>query len=121
MALQEVGFAGDQAASAPTAAPGLSERAARLLLSFTPLGALVRIRTAQDEVMATVADVANLVRDGKTDEAMQLQLKAGYPLFRQVEGFVEQVVRIEEDGMARQRDATMLANTRALYLMGGLV
>jgi len=42
MALQEVGFAGDQAASAPTAAPGLSERAARLLLSFTPLGALVR-------------------------------------------------------------------------------
>ncbi len=233
MALQEVGFAGDQAASAPTAAPGLSERAARLLLSFTPLGALVRavarlrlsvhfkllaafllvalivaamgvisleiiktmsrqseamhhahervtaarqaqhalamqmnytamalilrdeqtigsilrennrlngalariddaappeergviqrIRTAQDEVMATVADVANLVRDGKTDEAMQLQLKAGYPLFRQVEGFVEQVVRIEEDGMTRQRDATMLANTRALYLMGGLV
>jgi len=233
MPLQEVGFAGEKGASAPKAAPGLSERAARLLLSFTPLGSLVRavarvqvsvhfkllaafllvallvaamgamsleiiktmstqseamhrahervtsarqaqhalamqmnytamalilrdeatiasilrennrlnsalaqiddaappeergviqrIRTAQGEVMATVADVANLVRDGKIDEAMQLQLKAGYPLFRQVEGFVEQVVRIEEDGMDRQRAATTLANTRAFYLMGGLV
>jgi len=233
MPLQEVGFAGEKAASAPTAAPGLSERAARVLLSFTPLGSLVRavarvqvsvhfkllaafllvallvaamgamsleiiktmstqseamhhahqrvtsarqaqhalamqmnytamalilrdeatigsilrennrlnsalahiddaappeerdviqrIRTAQGEVMATVADVANLVRDGKIDEAMQLQLKAGYPLFRQVEGFVEQVVRLEEDGMDRQRNATTLANTRAFYLMGGLV
>jgi signal transduction histidine kinase len=80
-----------------------------------------RIRTAQGEVMATVADVANLVRDGKIDEAMQLQLKAGYPLFQRVEGLVEHVVRIEEDGMARQREATTRANRRAFYLMGGLV
>jgi signal transduction histidine kinase len=233
MSLQEVGFAGDRAASAPAAVPGLSERAALLLLSYTPLGTLVRavarvrvsvhfkllaafllvallvaamgamsleiiktmsaqseamhhahqrvtsarqaqhalamqmnytamalilrdeatigsilrennrlnsalariddaappeerdviqrIRTAQGDVMATVADVANLVRDGKVDEAMQLQLKAGYPLFQQVEAFVEQVVRIEEEGMARQRDATTRANTRAFYLMGSLV
>src|SRR5213593_1602957 len=233
MALQEVGFAGDQAASAPTAAPGLSERAARLLLSFTPLGALVRavarlrlsvhfkllaafllvallvaamgamsletistmskqseamhhahqrvtsarqaqhalamqmnytamalilrdeatigsilrennrlntmlaeienaapaeereviqrIRGAQGDVMATVADVANLVRDGKVDQAMELQLKSGYPLFRQVEGLVELVVRIEEKNMAQQREATARANRHAFYLMGGLV
>ena len=58
--------------------------------------------------MATVADVANLVRDGKIEEAMQLQLRTGYPLFQQVEGLVEQVVRIEEEGMARQREATVL-------------
>ena len=229
----EAGSAGDSAASAPAAAPGLSERAARLLLSHTPLGLLVRavarlrvsvhfkllaafmlvtvlvavmgamsleiistmstqseamhqahhrvtasrqaqhalamqmsytamalilrdeatigsilrennrlnsglaeiedaapseergiiqrIRTAQGEVMATVADVANLVRDGKIDEAMRLQLKQGYPLFQQVEGLVEQVVRIEEDSMARQREATARANRHAFFLMGGFV
>ena len=233
MPLHEVGLAGDPAASAPTAAPGLSERAAHLLLNYTPLGSIVRavarlrlsvhfkllaafllvallvaamgamsletistmskqseamhhahqrvtsarqaqhalamqmnytamalilrdeatigsilrennrlnsalaqiddaapreerdviqrIRTAQGEVMATVADVANLVRDGKIDEAMQLQLKNGYPLFQQVEGLVEQVVRIEEEGMAGERVATSRANRRAFYFMGGFV
>ena len=231
--LHEVGFAGDSAASTPAAAPGLSERAAHLLLTYTPLGPLVRgvarlrvsvhykllaafllvallvtamgllgletistmsrqseamhhahyrvtsarqaqhalalqmnytamalilrdeatigsilrennrlnsalaqvddsappeerdviqrIRTAQGEVMATVADVANFVRDGKIEEAMQLQLRTGYPLFQQVEGLVEQVVGIEEEGMARQREATIRANRRAFYLMGGFV
>ena len=80
-----------------------------------------RIRGAQSDVMATVADVANLVRDGKVDEAMKLQLKAGYPLFQQVEGLVEVVVQLEEKNMAQQREATALANRRAFYLMGGLV
>src|SRR5438552_1511494 len=233
MPLHEVGLAGDHAASAPAAAPGLSERAAHVLLTYTPLGALVRavarlrlsvhfkllaafllvallvaamgamsletistmskqseamhhahqlvtsarqaqhalamqmnytamalilrdeatigsilrennrlnsalaqiddaapreerdviqrIRTAQGEVMATVADVANLVRDGKIDEAMQLQLKNGYPLFQQVEGLVEQVVRIEESSMDRLRAATANANRQAFYRMGGLI
>ncbi len=233
MPLHEVGSAGDRPASAPAAAPGPSERAAHLLLTYTPLGPLVRavarlrlsvhfkllaafllvallvaamgamsleiistmskqseamhhahervtsarqgqhalalqmnytamalilrdeatigsilrennrlnsalaqiddaapaaerdviqrIRTAQGDVMAAVADVANLVRDGKIDEAMQLQLNTGYPLFQQVEGLVEQVVQIEEEGMARQRVATTRANSRAFYLMGGFV
>jgi signal transduction histidine kinase len=80
-----------------------------------------RIRGAQGEVMATVADVANLVRDGKVEQAMQLQLRSGYPLFQRVEGLVEQVVRIEESRMDRQREATARANRHALYLMGGLV
>src|SRR5215467_588246 len=80
-----------------------------------------RIRAAQGDVMATVADVANLVRDGKVEQAMQLQLSAGYPLFQQVENLVEQVVRIEERNMARQLEATTRANRHALYLMGGLV
>jgi signal transduction histidine kinase len=80
-----------------------------------------RIRGAQGDVMATVADVANLVRDGKVDQAMQLQLRSGYPLFQQVEGLVEQVVRLEEANMARQREATARANRHAFYLMGGLV
>jgi signal transduction histidine kinase len=80
-----------------------------------------RIRSAQGDVMATVADVANLVRDGKVDQAMQLQLRSGYPLFQQVEGLVEQVVRIEESNMDRQREATTLTNRHAFYLMSGLV
>jgi signal transduction histidine kinase len=84
-------------------------------------GIIQRIRAAQSEVMATVADVANLVRDGKIDQAMDLQLKSGYPLFQQVESLVEQVVRIEERNMARQREATARANRHAFYLMGGLV
>jgi len=80
-----------------------------------------RIRSAQGDVMATVADVANLVRDGKVEQAMQLQLKSGYPLFQQVEGLVELVVQIEERNMDRQREATTLANRHAFYLMSGLV
>src|SRR5215471_3167007 len=84
-------------------------------------GVIQRIRAAQGDVMATVADVANLVRDGKIDQAMQLQLSTGYPLFQQVESLVEQVVRIEERNMARQLDATTRANRHALYLMGSLV
>src|SRR5262250_3684 len=84
-------------------------------------GVIQRIRAAQGDVMATVADVANLVRDGKIDQAMQLQLSAGYPLFQQVESLVEQVVHIEERNMARQLEATTRANRHALYLMGSLV
>src|SRR5437660_5964913 len=79
-----------------------------------------RIRTAQGEVMATVADVANLVRDGKIEEAMGLQLTTGYPLFQQVEGLVEQVVRIEESSMGRLRAATALPNGQDFYLTGVL-
>src|SRR5215510_6839863 len=84
-------------------------------------GIIQRIRAAQGDVMATVADVANLVRDGKIDQAMELQLASGYPLFQQVENLMEQVVRIEERNMARQRAATARANRHAFYLMGGLM
>ena len=76
-----------------------------------------RIRGAQGDVMATVADVANLVRDGKVDQAMELQLKSGYPLFRQMEGLVELVVHIEEKNMSQQREATARANGQALAAM----
>ena len=38
-----------------------------------------RIRTAQDDILTTAADIANLIRDGKVDEAMTLQLTSGYP------------------------------------------
>src|SRR5262245_24727860 len=52
-----------------------------------------RIRTAQDEILTTVADIANLIRDGKSDEAMTLQLQSGYPQYQQIARLVNQVVR----------------------------
>src|SRR5919198_1288283 len=58
-----------------------------------------RIRTAQDEILTTVADIANLIRDGKVDEAMTLQLTNGYPQYQQIDRLVNQVVKTEEDKM----------------------
>jgi signal transduction histidine kinase len=80
-----------------------------------------RIRSAQDEALTTVADIANLVRDGKIEQAMKLQLVDGYPLYRRIEELVNQVVRIEEGKMDRLRLAVAAANRRAPLLMGGFV
>ena len=41
-----------------------------------------RIRVAQGEALTAVADIANLLRDGKVNEAMTLQTSKGYPLLR---------------------------------------
>ena len=47
-----------------------------------------KIRTGQEEAMSIVADIANLVRDGKVDEAMALHLGTGYPLYQRIESLV---------------------------------
>ena len=78
-----------------------------------------RIRLAQDEVLTTVADVANLIRDGKPEEAMTLQLTRGYPLYQQIEELVNQVVRTEEDKMENLRSGAAAEHKRALVLLGG--
>ena len=62
-----------------------------------------QIRTAQDDILTTVADIANFIRDGKVDEAMTLQLKNGYPQYQQIDRLVNQVVKTEEDKMATLR------------------
>ncbi len=80
-----------------------------------------QIRTAQDDILTTVADIANLIRDGKVDEAMTLQLKTGYPQYQQIERLVNQVVKTEEDKMATLRRIVPAAHRRALILMGGFV
>src|SRR5712692_2431355 len=80
-----------------------------------------RIRTAQDEILTTVADIANLIRDGKVDEAMTLQLKNGYPQYQQIERLVNQVVKTEEDKMDTLRRIVTAAHWRALILMGSFV
>ena len=77
-----------------------------------------RIRTAQDEILTTVADIANLIRDGKVDEAMTLQLKNGYPQYQQIERLVNEVVKTEEDKMGTLRRLVTAAHQRALILLG---
>ena len=80
-----------------------------------------RIRTAQDEILTTVADIANLIRDGRIDEAMTLQIKNGYPQYQQIERLVNQVVKTEEDKMASLARIVTAAHRRALILIGGFV
>src|ERR671925_2173021 len=80
-----------------------------------------RIRTAQDEILTTVADIANLIRDGKVDEAMTLQLKNGYPQYLRIEMLVNQVVNTEEDKMGTLARIVTAAHRRALILIGGFV
>jgi signal transduction histidine kinase len=80
-----------------------------------------RIRTAQDEILTTVADIANLIRDGKIDEAMRLQLKNGYPQYQRIERLVDQVVKTEEDKIGTLARIVTAAHRRALILIGGFV
>src|SRR5918996_2274375 len=75
-----------------------------------------RIRTAQDEMLTTVADIANLIRDGKVDEAMTLQLERGYPQYEQIERLVNQVVKTEEGKMVTLNSTVTAAHRRALIL-----
>jgi len=80
-----------------------------------------RIRAAQEEAMNTVADIANLIRDGQLDEAMKLQLGKEFALYVQIEQLVNQVVKIEQDKMESFRLSVAAQNQRALTLMGGFV
>jgi signal transduction histidine kinase len=76
-----------------------------------------RARAAQGEALTAVADIANLVRDGKVEEAMRLQLSKGYPLYLQIEGLVDQLVQRERGKMDRLRASVASANRRNWILM----
>ena len=76
-----------------------------------------RIRGAQGEALTTVADIANLVRDGKVDEAMRLQQNKQSPLYRRIEDFVTQLVERERNKMDRLRANVAAANRKTLILM----
>jgi signal transduction histidine kinase len=76
-----------------------------------------RIRAAQGEALTTVADIANLVRDGKVEEAMRLQLNKEYPLYVQIEGLVNQLVQRERQQMDGLRQSVAAANRQTLILM----
>jgi signal transduction histidine kinase len=76
-----------------------------------------RIRTAQGEALTTVADIANLVRDGKVEDAMRLQLNKEYPLYVQIEGWVNQLLQREREQMDGLRSSVAAANRKTLILM----
>ena len=84
-------------------------------------GVIERIRTAQGTVLTTVADIANLLRDGKASEAMTLQQSKGYPLYEQIAGLVDQVVASEQSKMAGLRADVAAAARRTQLLMAGFV
>ena len=77
-----------------------------------------RIRAAQELALTTVADIANLVRDGKVDAAMTLQLNKEYPLYLQIDGLVDQVVKREQEKMDSLRASVAAANRKAPIIMG---
>ena len=77
-----------------------------------------KIRAAQEEAMTVVADIANLLRDNKTDAAMQLQMKKEEPLYRTIEGLVLQVVDKENHRMGALRRSLEAANQRSLAVLG---
>ena len=80
-----------------------------------------KIRVLQDVVMTTVADIANLIRDGRADAATSLQLGNGYPLYQEIERLVQQVAAAEAGRIARLRDEVTAANRRSLLLAGGFL
>jgi signal transduction histidine kinase len=81
--------------------------------------AIRAIRRSQDQVMATVARIAALIRDDKADEAMDLHLSEGYPVYREIATQVTRAVRAEEAGMGRIREGVETTYRRALLLTGG--
>jgi len=78
-----------------------------------------RLRITQDKVMATVARIASLIREGKADDAMALHLDEGYPLYREIATLVTRAVRNEEAGMGQLREGVETTYRRALLLTGG--
>ena len=76
-----------------------------------------RIRAAQGEALTTVADIANLIRDGKVENAMQLQHDKQYPLYLRIEDFVTQLVVRERNKMDQLRASVAAANRTTLVLM----
>ena len=75
-----------------------------------------RIRVAQGDALTAVADIANLLRDGKVNEAMSLQTSKGYPLYEQIAGLVDQIVIAEQSKMTGLR-ANVAAETRRTQIL----
>ena len=80
-----------------------------------------RIRAAQNEALMTVADIANLVRDNKLDEARTLHVSIQEPLHGQIRGLVNQIVGIEQERMKRLLSSVAAENQKALVLTAGFV
>ena len=60
-----------------------------------------KIRAGQEEAMTVVADIANLVRDGKIAAATELQVTREDPLYRSIDELVRQVDRARTSAWSR--------------------
>src|SRR5687768_8326700 len=78
-----------------------------------------KIRSAQEEAMTVVADIANLVRDDKIAAATHLQITREDPLYRSIDALVGLVVQHENERMATLRTSIDAGNRRSLVVMGG--
>jgi signal transduction histidine kinase/CheY-like chemotaxis protein/HAMP domain-containing protein len=79
-------------------------------------GLIEQIRSSQDDAMATVADMANAIRDGKLGSVTGSLLNRLERLDDGITMRVGQLVEAEQNRMARLRDNVNAANRRSLIL-----
>ncbi len=77
------------------------------------------IRGSQDDAMATVADIANAVRDGRLADAMTALRTRQEPLYAKIETLVGSLVAAEETRMASLRASIAAASRYSLRVMAG--
>src|SRR5262245_21110128 len=80
-----------------------------------------QIRAGQNEALTTVADIANLLRDNKLDQASAAHLSHQEPVYLQIEHLVNQVMTIEQNRMDGLRRSVAAENQKALMLTAGFV
>src|SRR4030095_5793057 len=78
------------------------------------------IRGAQDDAMATVADIANAVRDRRLADAMTALRTRQEPTYQKIETLVGSLVAAEEARMASLRESIAAAHPQSLRVMAGL-
>ena len=76
-----------------------------------------KVRAGQEEAMAVVADIANLVRDGKIAAATQLHGSREDPLYRSIDALVSEMVQRENARMVSLREGLRAAQQRSLVVM----
>jgi signal transduction histidine kinase len=77
------------------------------------------IRAAQDDAMATVADIANAVRDRRLADAMTALRTRQEPTYQKIETLVGSLVAAEEARMASLRKSIAAAHQHSLRVMAG--
>ena len=77
-----------------------------------------KIRAGQEEAMTIVADIANLVRDGKVDAATRLHSSREDPLYRPIDALAYELVEKENARMVALRSSIQAANQRSLVVLG---
>src|SRR5262245_57522726 len=77
------------------------------------------IRGAQEDAMATVADIANALRDRRLSDATTALRTRQEPIYQKIEALVGSLVAAEETRMASLRSSIAAARARSLRLMAG--